>query len=658
MNLKKSILSGSIALLALAGLAKAAPTFVPVAANITTNTRWTRDNVYILRDIIYVLPGATLTIEPGTIIRGVKEGSGFDTASTFSPGSLIVTRGGKLIANGTPDEPIIFTSIDDINVPGGASTRPTTVNGNTVPTRNYAPDGPGGAAGTGDNGFAYDGEWGGLALLGLAPIGYDADGDETDLTYNAGTNTYSGDAIRYPVGASPLPSGNDIKGGDGTGISLLEGLSAVSTIPVVGFTEPFPGAENAPASGNIIPGVYGGLNRADNSGSIQFVVSRYGGFKIGDANELNGITFGGTGSGTTCEWLEAFNNTDDSFEFFGGYTNFRFMFSLFQDDDGFDGDQGYNGNMQFLFGITDSYTIARSGYPSNNTTVGRTAGDDGQSDNLAEWDGSEALVQGSILPNTEPFMYNGTFIGSPAVTGKDGLRIRRGGLGTWKNMLWQDVPDDAYRVDADPGTALTTSFNVYASVGDKRLGANAYDSTIPTALATEVVGKAHLTKNGLDPRLASGAAAAVPTNFNVPANRTGDYPFTGWMKVPFAGAMRDNNMLAGWTTAEYLDLLPTTNIARPEIALGKSGSNSTVNFAAATGVGGRAVLYAVERSTNRRAWTTFAIVSDGNAAGTTDFSGTTFATTDGNGTAGQIAVTDTVAPITAGTPVYYRVIPL
>ena len=73
---------------------------VVVSSNITTNTTWTKNNVYLLQGFIYVKNGATLTIEAGTVIKGDKN----------TKGSLIVTRGAKLIADGTPSEPIVFTS--------------------------------------------------------------------------------------------------------------------------------------------------------------------------------------------------------------------------------------------------------------------------------------------------------------------------------------------------------------------------------------------------------------------------------------------------------------------------------------------------------------------------------------------------------------------
>ena len=71
---------------------------VNITSDITANTTWTNDNIYVLQgQFIYVLNDATLTIEPGTIVKG-------------EPAGLVVTRGCKLIANGTTDKPIVFTS--------------------------------------------------------------------------------------------------------------------------------------------------------------------------------------------------------------------------------------------------------------------------------------------------------------------------------------------------------------------------------------------------------------------------------------------------------------------------------------------------------------------------------------------------------------------
>jgi len=90
------------ATLLVAGAASAAE--ILVTQNISTSTTWTANNTYNLQNQIYVLPGATLTIEPGTIVA----------STTNLGGSLAICRGARIVANGTNESPIIFTSAADV----------------------------------------------------------------------------------------------------------------------------------------------------------------------------------------------------------------------------------------------------------------------------------------------------------------------------------------------------------------------------------------------------------------------------------------------------------------------------------------------------------------------------------------------------------------
>jgi len=101
MNLQYAIITTALG--ALAGGACAAN--IVVNSNIAVSTTWTADNVYDLQAQVYVLPGATLTIEPGTLIASTPTANG--------AGSLAITRGAKIIAKGTAAQPIIFTSTND-----------------------------------------------------------------------------------------------------------------------------------------------------------------------------------------------------------------------------------------------------------------------------------------------------------------------------------------------------------------------------------------------------------------------------------------------------------------------------------------------------------------------------------------------------------------
>ncbi|MEL6616352.1 MAG: T9SS C-terminal target domain-containing protein, partial [Bacteroidota bacterium] len=107
-------LRSAVALLALLIAAPLAQAQVRVTADITTNTTWTPDNEYLLDGLVFVDNNATLTIEPGTVVRGVRD----DRITTGEGASaLVVRRGSRLVADGlNPDgsiDPIIFTAEDD-----------------------------------------------------------------------------------------------------------------------------------------------------------------------------------------------------------------------------------------------------------------------------------------------------------------------------------------------------------------------------------------------------------------------------------------------------------------------------------------------------------------------------------------------------------------
>ena len=95
---------------------------------------------------------------------------------------------------------------------------------------------------------------------------------------------------------------------------------------------------------------YGGNYAADNSGALRYVRVHYSGFEIAPGNELQGITLGGTGSGTRLEYLQVHNSSDDGIEIFGGSANLRHLVLTGADDDSLDTDTGWNGAAQF--GIT------------------------------------------------------------------------------------------------------------------------------------------------------------------------------------------------------------------------------------------------------------------------------------------------------------------
>jgi hypothetical protein len=184
-------------------------TTITVTANITSNTTWETGKVYILGGRIAVTDGATLTIQPGVIIKG-EAGTGANATA------LLVARGATLLAEGTATQPIIFTSIADEIMPG------------QVASPNLDPD--------------LNGLWGGLLVLGSAPISADAPSMQIEGIPPSDQNgLYGGDVpgdnsgvIRYVSirhGGANIGEGNEINGltlggvGSGTIIEYVEIVS-------------------------------------------------------------------------------------------------------------------------------------------------------------------------------------------------------------------------------------------------------------------------------------------------------------------------------------------------------------------------------------------------------------------------------------------------
>lgn len=217
---------------------------------ITSNLTLKAEFTYKLRGLVYVTSGAILTIEPGTKIVGELN----------RQGGLIITRSAKIIADGTLDKPIIFTS--------EAAT----------PQR---------------------GDWAGVVILGNAP---------TNTSFNG------------------VEGIGEIEGG----VNNSDGLGLYGT----------PKTQNQ--------------NSADNSGILRYVRIEYAGYAFLPDKEINGLTFGGVGSGTVVDYVQVSYANDDSFEWFGGTVNCKHLISFHTLDDDFDSDNGFSGKVQFGIALRDS----------------------------------------------------------------------------------------------------------------------------------------------------------------------------------------------------------------------------------------------------------------------------------------------------------------
>jgi hypothetical protein len=456
---------------------------VPVTGDITVNTTWTANNTYIMSKPIFVTGNAVLTIEPGTLILGDED----EVAETF--GSLVITRGSQLIAEGTADEPIVFTAREERDgIDGVLANKPDPAAGNA----------------------SY---WGGVVMLGNAQV-------------------------------------NNYVGGVNQGTARIEGF------PVEAETT------NTTYGGGLTP------NNADNSGILKYVSIRFGGFEFAPNNEINGLTLGGVGSGTTIEFVEVVSNSDDGVEFFGGTVNTKHIAVAFCHDESFDIDQGYSGYNQFWFAIQNS-----------NPTLGDYGG---------EWDGGFGSTV-TAGPETLTHVYNMTMIGtgSTAVGSiDDGIQLSDAFAGTLANSVIHDFNGVAMSNVGDGVESPKPVFNnntwgtfaggagIVTSIG----GVNATDpaGTGNSAVGTDpqLVGISRTPNGGLDPRPNLGSPLYTSELSDFPAGA----PVGFFTTTNYRGAFGGSNWLTGWTYLSqkgYLSGLPDVDT---------SGSGSSLTDADGDGI--------------------------------------------------------------------------
>lgn len=200
----------------------------------------------------------TLTIEPGVVIYA-------KTGTTW----LAVNRGHKIQAVGTAERPIVFTSRDNVQ----------------------------GLVDDDDQG-----QWGGVVLMGRAPI----------------TNC-----------SAPLAT-------PGTNACFRD------------------------TEGSTDPALYGGELPADSSGRMSYVQIRYSGYILSADKELQSLTLEGVGSGTTIDHIQMHNSSDDGFENFGGRAHMRHIVVTGADDDSIDLDVGYKGTIQYIIAVQRTSVSADS----------------------------------------------------------------------------------------------------------------------------------------------------------------------------------------------------------------------------------------------------------------------------------------------------------
>jgi hypothetical protein len=428
-------------------------------SDITGDTYWTADNEYLMDGSVYVEDGETLTIEAGTVIRGKQTPTTGDQET-----ALIVARGGKIFAEGTAENPIIFTAdIDDVTDPEDLT-------------------------------FEDRGLWGGVIILGRS------------------TNNIGG------------------------GTNFIEGLPP---------TDP--------------RNQYGGDDENDNSGVFRYVSIRHGGALFGTDNEINGLTMGSVGRGTTIEYVEVFANQDDGFEWFGGTVDTRYLVAAFVGDDNFDYDEGFRGKGQFWFGIHGD-DVAGSG---------------------GEHDGGTDPETGQ--PYAIPVIYNATYIGSGANSGVTSnnfsLNLRDNAGGKYYNSIFTDFAGVGVAIE-DLGSGedsrsrmdngdLELANNIFFGFGNVNgeTTADATDAFLQQYAADafetdnfysdpQLRGISRTDDSALDPRPQSGSPAWTNTRTDAPRDNF-------FMQADYIGAFGYENWAAGWSFISEAGYISDDLISKP-----------------------------------------------------------------------------------------------
>ncbi len=409
------------------------PTVIP-AGDITTNTAWS--GVVVLQGPVFVKNGATLTIASGTVVRGQpRQASVLQGSTAGTPGTIIVTQNGRIVANANAADPIIMTTAAIDNNNDGIA---DDVDGNPN----------------------FKDPWTGLADTFLDDTCDTAPLAPLDKAGNSNVQLWGGLVI---LGNAPTNNADKVSGAAGYGTAQIEGL----TIPG------FPPAD----------ATYGGVLPHDNSGIVRFVSVRHAGDEIGLGNELNGVSLGGVGDGTIFENVEVYANFDDGIEWFGGTVNGKNLVVSYVGDDMFDLDEGYTGVNQFMFGIMPFFNENDTGaYGSaSGDKAGEFDGDNYRPDNIALNDNvntriniDNTVVDPTPWPLSSFEMYNMTVMGTTPDGPQDfvpvsaagtnrGLQFRNGAAGNVYNSIVVNTGGET-GIEIDGGVGGAPGFNATQNV--------------------------------------------------------------------------------------------------------------------------------------------------------------------------------------------------
>lgn len=291
---------------------------------------------------------------------------------------------------------------------------------------------------------------------------------------------------------------------------------------------------------------YGGTTANDNSGTMRYVRIEFAGIAAEPGSEINGLTLGGVGSGTTLEYIQVSYGNDDAYEFFGGTVNAKNLVSYATSDDDYDFDFGFSGKIQFA--------VAH-----RRPEIGDTdAGNGVESDN----DGSGTAA----LPYTRPQLSNFTWIGSNGAPNTQanenfGNRWRRATRFSVRNSIIMGWPKAGFSMEsAATGAAFNTDTSEFKNnLVHALLDAYKVDAAAGGVITAAAVKTKAEANGGITYTNAADIMLTAPFNVDAPnylpmtgspaltgANFTGADAF--FTAVAYRGAFGTTNWLTGWAS--------------------------------------------------------------------------------------------------------------
>jgi hypothetical protein len=202
----------------------------------------------------------------------------------------------------------------------------------------------------------------------------DKDSDGTLIINRGASIDAQGTAANPIIMTSAAPKGFRNRGDWGGVVILGKAYNSNGASATIEGISASAGSEN---------GVYGpGTGNAtdtDNSGILKYVRIEFAGIALSQDNELNSLTLGSVGSGTTIDHIMVSYGNDDAYEWFGGSVNHKYLIAYSTIDDDFDTDRGYNGKIQYALVVRDPAVADFSGSrawesSSNNSATAPTVG--------------------------------------------------------------------------------------------------------------------------------------------------------------------------------------------------------------------------------------------------------------------------------------------